>query len=396
MKKLDAYFFDPKPIEDILATADVVVDSSVLLSLYQWKELTYNEVMGTIKDFSARGQLKIPSHVIEEFVYKRPQVISNITKKINEEISSKTNVAKTKLKSVAPLIEIVEGYGDFEKLEEEYLTIHKNYKKSLELYSKKINNLLFDDLVFNQLKPILSENYIEQDFNEEELNREALSRAQKRVPPLTGGDKHKKENAYGDYYIWKQILGLDNDVIFVTLDFKEDWWYKDYQDNKIAPRRELIEEFYTVSEGKTCAIVSFADFIELVKKDVQEEVLKDLKQSELNINNIKSNSLLDLNVIYNQTFEIEYEADELYYSIEQFIHVIYDVLFEYKVLSVKHSGEYLRSMGDSRFLYLDVITESRLRLSDFLNKLKQQNFDHIALRTIVEVDEKRRKEVFPT
>ena len=79
----------------------------------------------------------------------------------------------------------------------------------------------------------------------EQLENEGKERYKNNIPPGYK-DSIKKENKYGDYIIWKEIIQFSKEhkknIIFVTDDKKEDWWNIIHGET-IGIRVELRKEF---------------------------------------------------------------------------------------------------------------------------------------------------------
>nr|WP_254612814.1 PIN domain-containing protein [Brevibacillus sp. HB1.1] len=280
---LKKFFHKPKSLSDIKDTAYIVVDTNVLLAAYQWKEVTLNEVLDTLNSLSMANRLKIPAQVFEEFIDQRPKKVVEIIQKIDKEMNSKLQ-RPSSLLSTVPLIEMLDDSNDYLELEKQYFEKYDLYRKKLGTLTKKLGDFLNSDPVLDGMQELLTNSYFKLDLDKvKDIEQEAKQRAQQKLPPLSGGDSSKKENAFGDYYIWRHILSLDNDVIFVTADKKDDWVLKDHHGNILSPRRELVEEFFEVSNGKTFTIVSPKEFVALYKPDMDSTVSKDLLKVNMEI-----------------------------------------------------------------------------------------------------------------
>ncbi|MFF2015728.1 PIN-like domain-containing protein [Paenibacillus sp. NPDC058177] len=64
--------FQPKSLAEIIDSANIVVDTNVLLAAYQWKEVTVNEVLDALNQLAQEGRLLIPNQVVTEFAKNRP------------------------------------------------------------------------------------------------------------------------------------------------------------------------------------------------------------------------------------------------------------------------------------------------------------------------------------
>ncbi|MFB4326421.1 PIN-like domain-containing protein [Priestia sp. BR_2] len=350
---LDKYFFKPKEPKEIINTAYIVVDTSVLLSAYQWKEVTFKEMLRILNEISSEKRLKIPYQVFKEFTDQRPRKIKETIEKLNTQIYSKIQKT-TDLISVVPFFEMLEDNEKLEKTEEEYVKARKEYRKSLEDLSKRLRLLFQDDLVLNSIQPLFEENcYLSFDY--EELSNEAKQRQTDKLPPLTGGDQNKKENNYGDYYIWKDILSLNGDVIFVTTDTKEDWFYKDHEKNILAPRRELIEEFYEKNNKKTVCIVPLKEFVTILNPKTKEAVIEDISKNN------------QLDQITQRLFEIRYLANYVEQNPNSFRKGIYDNMhyfFNYGDIDISDTEYLTKDETNIEYIYMKITSSINYNVSD--------------------------------
>ncbi|MNW41193.1 hypothetical protein D3C74_183230 [compost metagenome] len=370
---MQKYFFTPRLLEEIINTATIVVDTNVLLSAYQWKEAAFKEVLEVLKRASKNNRLKIPAHVLEEFMDQRPKLIQGAIERINTDIYSKIQ-KPNKLSSTIPLLGLLSKHDEYIELEEKYLLSYKLYRGKLEELSSEMRGFFQKDPVLISLKPILEDAcFTNIDKQDKKLNNEAENRLAKKKPPLTGGDSGKKENKYGDYYIWQDILSLDNDVIFVSTDFKEDWYYLDSKKKPLSPRRELIEEFYELNSGRTCCIVSLTDYIKAIEPSTSEEIISDLSANQI-VNNLFTSDRKT-----KQVFEIEYlmpedSDDETFYRnlLSEINSVLY---FFYDVRSFEFSNPYLDVHSNGReFTYIKINNPDReINPLELLNHIKENS-----------------------
>jgi predicted nucleic acid-binding protein len=278
MEKWEKYFFQPKSINDILENAAVFIDTNVLLSAYQWREVTVKEVINVLKILNDEGRLKIPLQVIKEFARNRPK---EIVKRMNELEEAISRLQKpSALTQKVPMLEGLEIYEKVNKLQDNYEDVLKKYKKGLLELRDELKSLFYEDHILSQLQEIFKTAV----FNppgiksEDELIKDAEKRFKNQQPPGYK-DSSKEENAAGDYIIWAHMLQLKQDVIFISNEKKDDWVYADKHKNAISVRRELTEEFFESSGGHTFGYLSPKELITLLKPNVSEEVKEDLESS---------------------------------------------------------------------------------------------------------------------
>ncbi|PFL01140.1 hypothetical protein COJ01_11810 [Priestia megaterium] len=276
MEKWEKYFFQPKSINDILGDAAVFIDTNVLLSAYQWREVTVNEVISVMQILNQEGRLKIPLQVIKEFARNRPK---EIVKRINELEEAISKLQKpSALTQRVPMLAGLEIYEKVKELQDSYADGLKNYKEGLVELRDELKKLFYEDHILSQFQDIFRTAFFhpEEIKDEAELIKDAEKRFKNQQPPGYK-DSSKEDNSAGDYIIWANMLELKQDVIFVSNEKKPDWVYTDKHKNTISVRRELTEEFFESSGGHTFGYLSPKELITLLKPNVSEEVKVDLE-----------------------------------------------------------------------------------------------------------------------
>ena len=107
----------------------------------------------------------------------------------------------------------------------------------------------------------------------DELYKDGDKRFKESIPPgyadWNEKIKHGIRHACGDLIWWKQAIDYarDNkcDLIIVTDDKKEDWWYK-VSGKTIGPRVELIREFNKETNGQSFIMYKTHQFMEMAKE----------------------------------------------------------------------------------------------------------------------------------
>lgn len=290
MTDWESFFHQPKPINELIKDALIVVDTNVLLSAYQWREVTVKEVIKTLKILSDKGKLRIPKQVIVEFAKNRP---GQITQRINDIESAISGLQEDKpLNQKVPIFEGKATYRKAEELQKKYNNSLKEYRNSLKELRDDLKKLFQDDPYLKDIKKILDKSYYApaDSKSDEDLKKDADKRFKQKLPPGYK-DSPKEDNSAGDYIIWYNILQLKSDVIFVSGDKKKDWVYQDKQGNSIGARIELVQEFYQETEGKDFAHISPKEFITLINPNISAEVQEDLSSKAFN-NNADLNSSL--------------------------------------------------------------------------------------------------------
>ncbi|GKU82914.1 PIN-like domain-containing protein [Niallia sp. NCCP-28] len=287
MDNWNIHFHQPKKADELINKAVVVVDANFLLSAYQWRNVTVDEVLKVLNKLSDENRLKIPYQVIKEFSNNRPGILKERINDLETTISGLKNDKKS-LNERVPMLENHPLFIKAEELQVQYNEAYKVYKDSLVRLRDEIKNLFVYDKYLTELQKIIKKSIFQPEDIETEdtLIRDAQKRFERKTPPGYKDGK-KEENNAGDYIIWAHILKIKDDVIFISNDKKPDWVYQDNKENSISARRELIEEFYQESGGKDFVRVSPKEFISLSNPKLSEFVKQDLSTSYKYLNQRK-------------------------------------------------------------------------------------------------------------
>lgn len=283
MEEWRSYFHQTKPISDLITNATIVVDTNVLLSAYQWRDVTVQEVLKVLKQLSDQDRLRIPLQVIKEFSDNRPKQIITRINDVEELISRLQKQAPLKQK-----VPMLEGKKVFEKASAKLTqlnTVLDEYKKELLKVRDEVKSLFTYDPYLNEIKLILKKSYYELPItakSQEEILKEAERRNKYNIPPgfLDGA---KQENSEGDYIIWYSMLQLESDVIFISGDKKSDWVYTDKKGESVSARRELVEEFYKETGGHDFLHITPKEFITMFNPGLSDDIKDDLSIESKNI-----------------------------------------------------------------------------------------------------------------
>lgn len=272
------HIFQPKSLSEIITTATVVLDTNVLLAAYQWREVAVNEILDSLEKLVNENRLKTPSHVIKEFSKNRPGLIRDMINQIDQVIS--TLHTPKDLSQVVPALFSTPEFESASLQRDKFLEETKSYRKELKKLIERLEALFRNDPVLERYGQIFESTYYRPDDleDDEKLKNAFNERIKKGLPPGYKDGK-KTENAEGDYILWAHILKISNDVIFVTNDSKPDWSLT-HQKKVLAPSRELIEEFYENSSGKSIVFTKPNEFFQLLKPDLSEETKKNLTETE--------------------------------------------------------------------------------------------------------------------
>jgi len=255
------------PTEEDLAeairTSLVVVDTNVLLNLYNFQGAT---LAGFIRVFRALGdRLFVPHQVIDEFWRNRREVLAANQGKHRErqEIEEAfESLNKLFTKWQRRVIDRSSGmprevHKELEEARGEVLRyMDDNVKEAAPVLPDTPTH---EDRVLAELEPLLQGRVGPPPPAEDlpSLERVGKERVDARVPPGYL-DAHKDDRrAMGDFLVWHQTMQEAKlraiPVLFVTQDQKEDWW----ADRGVRARPELVRELLQVAGQRLLMIRSF-------------------------------------------------------------------------------------------------------------------------------------------
>ena len=245
---------------DLWKHATFVFDTNVYLNLYRYTAKTREILLASFDNFHER--LWMPNHVAREFMKNRCKIII-VTNNQYETMQSKAN----------DFFDLCKERLHLESDDEEYIEIQNQFKNWLK--SEKTKNVAVEkpdsDPIMEKLLS-LYEGKVGNAFSKEDLEEEekkGKERYSKNIPPgYKDSNKQKADNlnnVYGDYILWRQILNYakseKKDIILITNDQKEDWWYIE-QGKTLGPRIELRKEFFDET-GQRFHMYTMSSFIEM-------------------------------------------------------------------------------------------------------------------------------------
>ncbi|MEK5366790.1 PIN-like domain-containing protein [Bacillus sp. FSL R5-0654] len=285
------FYFD-KDDKDIWKNSIIVLDTNVLLNLYRYTQETSEQILNLLQKY--KKNLWMPHQVALEYHYNRKSVI---------------------VEQSGSYEKVCDAFGDVPNkirnmLNQDLSNFKKRHKEDVESFFEIIKNVTDE-----QIKQLRNKNEIELDLTKEdtikskitelyenkvgkpydyskmkELEKEAEERFKKDIPPGYK-DLNKKtgtkfyngvviQNRYGDLILWKQILNFalerEVNIIFLTDEQKEDWWY-DINNKIIGPRVELLNEFTYVT-NKEFHMFSSIGFVERHEEDVNQNTVSEVRE----------------------------------------------------------------------------------------------------------------------
>lgn len=258
-----------------------IFDTNVLLNIYSYKESTQNDFFYALNKI--KNNVWIPYHVGLEYQRNRLDIVKtekskfrNANRALDEVLKSMNNDDDKFLTKRFPELKL--------HLDD----LLENIEREVEKYRQKINELdskqpcvRSHDFIRDKIDSIF-ENRVGEPPTQDmvsNIEKNGEDRYNNKVPPgfkdqsKQGSFKYGDvlyNNKYGDLIIWEQIKEhlkkseKIKNVIFVTDDGKEDWWFTiDSGGNKrVGPHAFLINEIKSIGHIDIFDMYTTVDFLE--------------------------------------------------------------------------------------------------------------------------------------
>ena len=269
------YYYPPSDEreEEIRTNGFYVIDTNVLLDILRLgKDLAEKAIVTIVGN---KDRVRVPFYVAYEYHKHFRRVIYDQVRNLEK---AKENITIDQVFShVLNLLENVRlPKTDRESLKsafeeptrmllqkiEELYNYYESISQGLELQERIATTL--DDSVLDEINSDTLQQY----------EAEAQKRYKALIPPGYK-DSKKRDNKYGDYIIWQEILKFAKvqncDIIFVSGDLKEDW-QEIHNGKKLCPRYELQKEFQKTVPNKYFRTVTLDRFLEMLDSNHFSEV----------------------------------------------------------------------------------------------------------------------------
>lgn len=253
-----------KSAKEIISDAIIVLDTNILLVPFDTNEKNFIDIKTIYLKYKEENRLFIPARVAREFANNRANKIGDVFLQVRQ-LKDNLNSGIFKINQYP----ILENNNDYRKLIGIFSSIQteiKESRKHLENIENHIQSWTWNDNVSIAYKEIFTPDIIvEVQKNKKEIEEELAFRIEYKIAPGFK-DSKKIDDGIGDFVIWQTLLEIARkkckNLIFVTNDQKNDWFYK--QDKiGLYPKYELFDEFRRFTEGKSVAIINFVRFLEL-------------------------------------------------------------------------------------------------------------------------------------
>jgi hypothetical protein len=242
-------------VDAALREAVVAVDASVLLDLYRFRPQTSRDLIETLKSLGDR--LVVPHQVLREFWRRRQRAQDSpggATKAATDALDRSDRSIGDALDIWARAVGIDDDeVSDLIARASDFLG---ELKDELENLTQDASAEGAGDPILGQLEEILAGRVTSPLAREEwdECIAEANRRIEAEEPPgYLDADKQDSdlpEGGAGDYLVWYEATRYakeqDRDLLIVTRDQKQDWWWRRKADF-IGPRPELTLEYHLLT-----------------------------------------------------------------------------------------------------------------------------------------------------
>lgn len=269
MRNEFSWYFDSLDVDHkrLWDKAVLSIDANVLLDLYRYHRETSETILSALESFKDRVWLT--HQAASEFVRNRKAVIVDASNAIAKSANSISEMRKASEKARNELTN--HRVLSRALIEELYLKIEDAIlSANSKIADEKASfpNHLDKDEILARIVKIFDGRVGAAPDDMEEAKKEAARRIEKQIPPGYMDKKKDDDRAYGDYFVWRQLLDFSNSedrpIIFVTSDAKEDWW--EIKSGKtLGPRQELIMEAAKYS-GQPVVLYQLENFLRHYEK----------------------------------------------------------------------------------------------------------------------------------
>lgn len=245
-------------VDTALREATVAIDANVLLDLYRFRPKTSQDLVKTLKSLGDR--LVVPHQALREFWRRRQRAQDSPLGATKTAIDALAKSGRSTRDALAIWAKAV-GVDDDElnDLTTRVDDFFGNLQNELQRVLDDARAERAADPILAQLEEIL-EGRVTPPLKEDEWAsciEEAKRRIEAEEPPGYL-DAHKQDSdlpeaGAGDYLVWYQAIKYaqeqSRDLLIVTRDQKEDWWWRQ-QSDFIGPRPELTLEYHRLTKKR--------------------------------------------------------------------------------------------------------------------------------------------------
>lgn len=277
------FSFEFKSLKKLTKNCIYVLDTNVLFVPFDSSGENLDDIKSILLNLKKEERLFLPARVAREFANNRAKRIGELFLKIRQ---SKNNLNSGNFNAEDyPLLQENKNYQELINKYKEVKKLIKESRKLLEDVENDVLNWNWNDNVSKAYKEIFTPDIIiEVKKAEKELIKDLKFRIEHRIAPGYK-DSGKLDDGIGDLIIWQTALEVakqnNSDLVFVTNDQKNDWFYKQDKEG-LYPKYELFDEFRRFTKGKSMQIINFPKFLELnhARKETIDEIKESIRNSD--------------------------------------------------------------------------------------------------------------------
>jgi len=336
MKDTFKGYYQPTPEEftELWKNGIFVLDTSVILGLYRYPIKARNDLLQTLHQVSNR--IWIPHQVALEYQENRLNVIAeqvnkfaDVIKVVQDAIDSITNrFNELQLKKRHSVI-------NPENFLTKLTSLVDDFDRELTLLSEQQSGIDDEDTIRVEVDELFRDKIGEPCSSDEliDLCKEGSNRYDKNRPPgYLDKDKTKQnekdyfynelviQREFGDLIIWHQIIKEakaqnTKNLILVTDDEKEDWWWI-FKGKTIGPRPELVEEISDQAGVTLFYMYNTSRFLKYAREYLNAQVdslsidqvqdITQLKREENKREALRTNDILFIDAVHQWLSTKEY------------------------------------------------------------------------------------------
>jgi len=271
-----AFLHKPQTIEELKDECLIFLDTNALLIPYNTSKESLASFTKIYKRLSGEGRLYLADRVMQEFEKNVPDQIKNIFRSIS--LGQNYNAPNIEF----PLLEGIAEYAALRTAESELKEKIDKFRKAIRDTLEVIENWEHNDPVRTEYRSVFANAKRAKitTVDSENIQKIWSYRLKNKIPPgyKDGG---KSDSGIGDYLLWQAVLDTcateQKGAIVVSSDAKQDWWHKSDSQTLYA-RRELLEEFRSVTGGLTVRLLSPQDFLKLYGAEISAVQEVELEQ----------------------------------------------------------------------------------------------------------------------
>jgi len=244
-------------LTEALRTATAVVDANLLLNLYRYNEATRDDLLDVLQRLGDR--LWIPHQVLREFWRNRLSVLASRGAGSEQALAALVKQQRATTHAIhewakTTAVQMRERDSLIQRVD----ALHADLEEMVRAHTPAavaVAGGAMDEPVLRALENLLEGRVGPAPDADEWASdvAEGKARVARREPPgfldAEKSDSDLPEGPAGDYLVWRQALGevgrRGGDLLIVTGDEKEDWWWR-HRSDFIGPRQELVAELAAV------------------------------------------------------------------------------------------------------------------------------------------------------